>query len=201
MKSLTIVDGKVIETVELNSMHDRLSKTATTSPKSSSMSRMNSPRSQIKKAPMRRSTSSCNSPVPKPKMGHHVTAPSATTDNDEGNKKTITIPVRPADLHLPRRSPRFKIKVSTPTSSSASTQQKHNKSQLINILETLGIHHSLRIFSDTAIFSKPSAPQLPLNQHATMARTREGRLRQRSLRPAIHTRRLRAPEHGVALHN
>jgi len=142
MKSLTIVGGKVIETEELNSMHDRLSKTGTTSPKNSSISRMNSPRSsQIKKAPMRRSTSSSGngSPVAKSKMSRHVSAPSsATTETDEGNKKTITIPVRPADLHLPPRSPRFKMKVSTtPTSSSASTQQKHNNSQLINILETL----------------------------------------------------------------
>eukprot|EP00984_Skeletonema_dohrnii_P027785 scaffold17448_cov203-Skeletonema_dohrnii-CCMP3373.AAC.3 len=144
MNSLTIVGGKVIETEELNSMHDRLSKTGTTSPKNSSISRMNSPRSsQIKKAPMRRSTSSSgnNSPVAKPKMSRHVSAPSsATTETDEGNKKTITIPVRPADLHLPPRSPRFKMKVSTtPTSSSAAStqQQKHNNSQLINILETL----------------------------------------------------------------
>ena len=145
MNSLTTVGGKVIESEELSSMHDQLSRTGitTTIANNSSSSdrgkRVNSPRSQLTKKPsiMRRSTSSGNgspnpSPVAKAKLSRHGSAPSSIVSNDDDvNKKKMTlrpspISTRPAALQLPPRSPTFKKKVSTP-----------NNSQAVNLLATL----------------------------------------------------------------
>ena len=151
MNTLTSVGGQVIESEELHSMHDRLSKTGTTSPKNNSGSDiLNSPRGQINRDSLRWSTSSPGnvSPAAKAKPSRQINAPSSTIiiDNDEGTKK-ITIPIRPPDLHLPPRSPKFKNKISTLTSSSSSAvssvaQQKHDNSHIINLLETLSEQES-----------------------------------------------------------
>jgi len=145
MNSLTTVGGKVIESEELNEMHDRLSRFGSITAKNNSVSdRMNSPRSQLKKASMRRTTSSGNdSPIARTKLSRRDSAPPAI-DNDEPPH----ISTRSSTLQLPPKSPTFQKKVSTPStsySSAAATdavQQKHHNSRVIDLLEKLSQQES-----------------------------------------------------------
>jgi hypothetical protein len=137
MNSLTTVGGEVIESEELTAMHDRLSRTGTTTATNNSGSgngRMSSPRSHL---------------VAKAKLSRHDSAPPAIY-NDEANKKMTLPPIytRPSTLQLPSRSPTDKKKVSTPSTSSSSAastyvvQQKHNNSRVIDKLEKLSQQES-----------------------------------------------------------
>ena len=142
MNSLTTVGGKVIESEELSSMHDRLKRTGSTSPRGSSGSgsvrRLNSPSSQFDYNFSRRETKSPgnDSPVASAKLTRKN---SSAYEADE--MKIPAISTRPAALNLPPRSPTFRKKVSTHsiTSLSASKAAAHklNNFQVIDLLEAL----------------------------------------------------------------
>jgi hypothetical protein len=136
MNSLTTVGGKVIDTEELSSMHERLSRSGTVTQKISGgagikgvrgrgtqvkgNSIVGSPRSQLDdRLSSRRSTSSSpggkvdiSSSTSKPKLGRHASAPSAIATSNErnsSNNESIHSSVtspRLAHLSSPRLPPR-----------------------------------------------------------------------------------------------
>ena len=139
MNSLTTVGGKVIDSEELSSMHERMSRSGTVTQKTIGGAGANGIRGRgtqmegnnIVGSPRlssRRSTSSSpggkgniSSSVSKPKLGRHGSAPSRITTSNErssSNNAAVNSPITSPRLphlsspRLPPRSPPFRKKVS-----------------------------------------------------------------------------------------